>query len=172
MANPGVSQFANAAQAENELPVIQHQRRDFETVYRYIDPQNPDKLATMDEGLVEQSQEQVRTARHGRTRCGRAETPGLQAGGRLPWVVVEEDVTLPGKNFSLLCITGRWDPGERSGMASKCPMMDSQMMLNKSVSSALTFYITNAGRRHAYSATSFCRSELCQGAVGEAGRLA
>lgn len=144
LANPGVSQFANAAQQDNVLPVIQHQRRDFEPVYRFLDPSNPDQLTTMDEDSWKRLKQKYELLGMPVPDAVQQLKPVFKQVVVCRGVVLEEDVTLPGNNFSLLCITGKWDANKKVWYGIVRPMKDPQDMKNKSVSSGLTFYISNA----------------------------
>jgi hypothetical protein len=125
------------------IPVIQYQWIDEVPVYRIADPRNPD-------GLVSLTEEQW-DAMKVKSRIGG--TPPPKAVRQLRGVykqayvaigiVLEDPIVLPG-DFTIKILTGQWDSAKNVWYGVVRGLKDPQSTMNKSISSLVTEYITNA----------------------------
>lgn len=139
-ANPALDEQPQSVLAN--IPVIQYQWIDMEPVYRIADPQNPDQLVTLTEdqwkGLEKKSE--------------LSGTPPPKAVRQLKGihkqvyvalgVILEDPVVLP--DFTFKCITGQYDSEKKVFYGLVRGLKDPQSTENKSISSLVAEYITNA----------------------------
>jgi hypothetical protein len=140
-ANPAIDAMPTSGVAN--IPVIQYQWIDQVPVYRIADPSNPDQLTSL-------SEEQWKAME---TKSKLSGTPPPKAVRQLRGifkqvfvamgVVLEDPIVLPG-DFSLKVITGQWDSEKKCWYGIVRGLKDPQSTLNKSISSLVTEYITNA----------------------------
>ena len=138
--NPALEAQPTTALAN--IPVVQYQWIDNIPVWRIADPQNQDQLLTLTE-------EQWKAMEVKSKLSG---TPPPKAVRQLKGVykqvyvalgvVLEDEVVLP--DFTLKAITGQWDSEKKVWYGLVRGLKDPQSTMNKSISSLVAEYITNA----------------------------
>jgi hypothetical protein len=151
-ANPQVGQ---ATQNLKSIPVIQYQWRDMVPVYRFLDPTNPQELTNLDEDSWKRLVLKMRLIGKPAPPAVRQLRPVYKQAFVARGVVLEEPIQLPGSFFSLLCMTGIWNSSAKHWYGFVRPMMDPQRTMNKSMSSSLTFMLTNAKGGVMYESDAF-----------------
>jgi hypothetical protein len=125
------------------IPVIQYQWIDHVPVYRIADPANPDQLISLSE---EQWSGMKKKAAIGGNPPPKAvrQLRGIYKQVYVAiGVVLEDPIVLPG-DFTLKPITGQWDSDQKVWYGIVRGLKDPQSTLNKSISSLVVEYITNA----------------------------
>jgi hypothetical protein len=151
-ANPQVGQ---ATQNLKSIPVIQYQWRDTVPVFRFLDPANPNDLTTMDEDAWKRLKQKFELLGRPAPPAVRQLRPVYKQAFLARGVILEEPIQLPGSFFSLLCMTGIWNSNKKQYYGFVLPMMDPQRTMNKSMSSSLTFMLTNAKGGVMYESDAF-----------------
>lgn len=139
-ANP---QVGEQGPIRNTIPVIQYQWMESEVVYRFEDPQSPGGINELREkdflrlkgrlGLLGLP-EPIAAKQHRAVYREAYEARG---------VIISEPTELVG-GFSLKCVTGEWDDMKKLWYGIVRPLLDPQKTMNKSMSTALTMFLTNA----------------------------
>jgi hypothetical protein len=141
LANP---QVGESSVSRKTIPVIQFQEMFDVTVYRIASPSNPNELIELSERSYKELKDEFKrdglplppAVRQTKSMCRQM----YVAHG----VELEDPVMLPGNAFTLLCMTGIWDEDRKIWTGVVNEMMDPQKVKNKSISTALHFYLTNA----------------------------
>src|SRR5215469_549225 len=152
LANPQVGQ---ATQNLKSIPVIQYQWRDMVPVYRFLDPAKPNELTNLDEDAWKRLKQKFTLLGRPAPPAVRQLRPVYKQAFIARGIVLEEPIQLPGSFFSLLCMTGIWDSPRKQWYGFVRPMMDPQRTMNKSMSSSLTFMLTNAKGGVMYESDAF-----------------
>src|SRR5215472_7226875 len=151
-ANPQVGQ---ATQNLKSIPVIQYQWRDMVPVFRFLDPANPTELTTVDEDTWKRLKQKFDLLGRPVPPAVRQMRPVFKQALCARGVILEDPIQLPGSFFSLLCMTGIWNAAAKQYYGFVKPMMDPQRTMNKSMSSSLTFMLTNAKGGVMYESDAF-----------------
>lgn len=156
LANEKVNpQVGEQSPVKSTIPVIQFQERYQVEVYRMADPENPMKLMEMSKRVFNQFKkdldaEGLPMPPYVRQTKSKYRQIYVAHGVRL-----EEPVDLPGNRYSIQCSTGEWDEERKLWTGIVCDMIDPQKTKNKSLSTALHFYVTNAKGGVMFEAGSF-----------------
>jgi len=125
------------------VPVIQYQWIDHVPVWRIADPNNPD-------GLISLSEEQWAGMKKKAALGGNPPPKAVRMLRGIykqvyvaMGVILEDPITLP-SDFTLKPITGQWDSDRKVWYGIVRGLKDPQSTLNKSISSLVVEYITNA----------------------------
>jgi hypothetical protein len=140
-ANPLVNNWGNT---QKPIQVIQYQWREYESVYRFLDPQNPDQLTEMDAEAWARLKRKFEMLGRPVPPAVRQMKPVYKQVYVANGVTLEEPTALPGNHFSLLPITGEWDTETKTWYGVIRQLRDAQDTRNKSISSALSQSLTNA----------------------------
>lgn len=129
--------------AVTNIPVVQYQWLDQVPVYRIANPSQPDQLTSLSE---EQWASLKKKAQLGGTPPPKAvrQLRGIFKQVYVAMgVVLEDPVVLPG-DFTLKPLTGQWDSDRKLWYGVVRGLKDPQSTLNKSISSLVVEYISNA----------------------------
>jgi hypothetical protein len=138
--NPAIQEQPQAAQAN--VPVIQYQWIDNTVVYRIADPQNPDQLVTLTEDQWKNLQKKSQLSGNPPPKAVRQIKGVYKQVYVALGVVLEDPVVLP--DFTFKCITGQYDSEKKIFYGLVRNLKDPQSTENKSISSLVAEYITNA----------------------------
>jgi len=136
-ANPQVG-----AGTKKGLVIIQYQKRDYRPIYRFVDDTSGE-MTTLDEGKWKTLKERNAILGTPPPAAVKQMQPIYTEGLYCRGVELEEPVELP-CGFSLLCLTLEWDDEKKRWTGLVRDMIDPQKTMNKSLSSALAFHISNA----------------------------
>lgn len=140
-ANP---QVGDAMQTMKTIPVLQWQWKDFQPVYRFLDPANPDRLTDMDEEQWNRLKHKYDLLGRGAPPAVRQMKPIMQQMFCARGVILDGPTPIPGNAFTFLPITGLYDTESKTWYGIIRPLIGPQQTRNKAISSALNFSITNA----------------------------
>lgn len=127
---------------KKDLIVIQYQWRDMQPIYRFIDDTTGEETH-LDEDAWKRLKKRCAVLDIAPPAAVKQMQPVYRQGMYCRGIELEEPVDLPG-GFSLMCITGKWDEEKKRWYGLVRPMIDAQKTMNKAISSALAFHITNA----------------------------
>lgn len=140
-ANPQVGESGGT---KGTVPVIQFQERIQVPVYRIANPDKPDELIEFSEDSWKELKAEFRADNLPLPDCVRQTKTLHRQMYYAQGVELEDPVDLPGNRFSLQCMTGEWDDEKKIWVGIVGEMMDPQKTKNKSLSTGLNFYLTNA----------------------------
>jgi len=138
-ANPEVGQ-QNAP--KKTIRVTQYQWRDYETVYRIADQQNPEALEELSESEWKSLTAKAKLMGQPSPLAARQLKPIWKQVYIANGLVLEEPIVLPGA-FSLFCLTGQWDSDKKVWYGIVRGLKDPQNVVNKAISAVVTEYISN-----------------------------
>src|ERR1051326_4438456 len=139
-ANP---QVGEQGAPKSTIPVVQYQWRETEPVYRFADP-------SAQGGITEMREKEYKALKKRLVQLG-ARVPDAVRQLRTVYyqAFVSRGVLLEGPTelvggFSLKCYTGEYDDSQGIWYGIVRPLLDPQKTMNKSLSTALTMFLTNA----------------------------
>jgi hypothetical protein len=159
--NPLVSDEGGKALATS-IEVIQYQWAEPTAVYRYADPQAQGGIRELRE--ADYNKLKIRL-----TMLGLPEPSEVIRQKRTVFkevyvakgIQLDEPEELPG-GFSLKCITGEWDDEKKVWYGMVRPLLDPQRTMNKSMSTALSMFLTNAKGGVMYETGAFADPEMAK----------
>lgn len=139
-ANPQIGQTGDS---KVSISVIQYQWRDMVTIYRVASPQNPEQLQTLTEDEWTALSKRNELAGQPMPKAVRQQKAVYKQAYCALGVILEDEVVLPA-GFSLLCLTGQYDETKKVWYGIVRSLKDPQNTMNKSISSLVAQYISNA----------------------------
>lgn len=158
-ANPTITDDAPKA---TSIEVIQYQWIEPSVVYRYADPQAQGGIRELRE--KEYSQLKKRLGLLGMpepTEVVRQKRAIYKEVYTARGICLDEPTDLP-RGFSLKCVTGEWDDFKKVWYGVVRPLLDPQRTMNKSMSTALTMFLTNAKGGVMYETGAFADPEMAR----------
>lgn len=139
-ANP---QVGEQAATRNTVPVVQYQWMTSEVVYRFEDPQAPGGINELREAEFKRLKERLGILGLPVPEAAKQHRAVYREAYEARGYIISEPTELVG-GFSLKCITGEWDEQKKVWYGVVRPLLDPQKTMNKSMSTALTMFLTNA----------------------------
>jgi hypothetical protein len=140
-ANPAIDAQGTATVAN--IPVIQYQWIDQVPVWRIADPNQPDQLVSLTEEQWSGMKKKAALGGNPPPKAVRQLRGIYKQVYVAVGVVLEDPIVLPG-DFTLKPITGQWDSEQKVWYGVVRGLKDPQSTLNKSISSLVVEYISNA----------------------------